>query len=77
MHRTTMTSTDTPHHVDRDQRATDLINAMAALPSGAPARTALRAAAIEAWLPLAERLARPTPVVAKPWTISSRPPRWA
>ena len=38
-------------------RASELINAMAALPAGHPSRPALRDRAIEAWLPLARHLA--------------------
>ncbi|SDY36444.1 RNA polymerase, sigma 28 subunit, SigD/FliA/WhiG [Micromonospora pattaloongensis] len=37
--------------------ATDLLNAMAALPANHPSRASLRARAIEAWLPLAQHLA--------------------
>ncbi|MBB2947026.1 RNA polymerase sigma-B factor [Actinoplanes lutulentus] len=37
-------------------RASELINAMAALPAGHPSRAALRDRAIEAWLPLARHL---------------------
>ncbi|MDG4830171.1 SigB/SigF/SigG family RNA polymerase sigma factor [Solwaraspora sp. WMMD1047] len=37
--------------------ATDLLQAMAALPATHPSRAALRAKAIEAWLPLAQHLA--------------------
>jgi RNA polymerase sigma-B factor len=43
---------------EQDRRATDLIAAMAALPLGHPSRRALRNLAIEAWLPMAKRLAR-------------------
>jgi RNA polymerase sigma-B factor len=41
-----------------DQRATRLVDEMAALPDGHPQRAALRARAIEAWMPMAGRLAR-------------------
>jgi RNA polymerase sigma-B factor len=37
--------------------ASDLLNAMAAMPTGHPSRAALRDRAIEAWLPLAKHLA--------------------
>src|SRR3569833_3354747 len=37
--------------------ATDLLNAMAAMPAGHPSRAAMRDRAIEAWLPLARHLA--------------------
>jgi RNA polymerase sigma-B factor len=42
----------------RTDPAGELVNAMAALPAGHPARAALRDRAIEAWLPLAGHLAR-------------------
>jgi RNA polymerase sigma-B factor len=44
--------------VDADARATALIDAMAALPPAHPDRPALRGRAIEAWMPMANRLAR-------------------
>jgi RNA polymerase sigma-B factor len=44
-----------PHH---ESRGVELIAAMAALPAGHPCRRALRDQAIEAWLPMAKRLAR-------------------
>jgi RNA polymerase sigma-B factor len=43
---------------EQDRRGTELIAAMAALPAGHPSRPALRNQAIEAWLPMARRLAR-------------------
>jgi RNA polymerase sigma-B factor len=46
------------HSSDQDRRGVELIAAMAALPTGHPARRALRDQAIEAWLPMAKRLAR-------------------
>ncbi|HEX8628223.1 MAG TPA: SigB/SigF/SigG family RNA polymerase sigma factor [Catenuloplanes sp.] len=42
---------------DSDDRAAELINAMVAAPTGHPSRAALRQQAIQAWLPLAHRLA--------------------
>src|SRR3954471_20176276 len=41
-----------------ESTANDLIQAMAALPANHPSRAALRDEAIEAWLPLANHLAR-------------------
>ena len=47
------------HHTDStDLRATELITELAALPAGHPSRPALRAETIEAWVPMAHRLAR-------------------
>jgi RNA polymerase sigma-B factor len=43
---------------EQDQRGIDLVAAMAALPESDPARARLRDEAIEAWLPMAKRLAR-------------------
>jgi RNA polymerase sigma-B factor len=43
---------------DQDRRGVELIAAMAALPVDHPSRRALRDQAIEAWLPMAKRLAR-------------------
>jgi RNA polymerase sigma-B factor len=43
---------------DEDKRASQLIEAMAALPVNHPDRPALRRQAIEAWLPMANRLTR-------------------
>jgi RNA polymerase sigma-B factor len=43
---------------DQDRRGVEMIAAMAARPAGPPARAALREQAIEAWLPMAKRLAR-------------------
>jgi RNA polymerase sigma-B factor len=43
---------------DNDRRATELITALAALPAGHRARPSLRDQAIEAWAPMAKRLAR-------------------
>jgi RNA polymerase sigma-B factor len=43
---------------EQDRRGVELIAAMAALPMGHPSRRALRDQAIEAWLPMAKRLAR-------------------
>src|SRR6195952_3330746 len=48
----TLTESTTP-----SDRATELLNAMAAPPAGDPSRPALRDRAIEAWLPLARHLA--------------------
>jgi RNA polymerase sigma-B factor len=45
-------------YADPDSRAADLIDAMAALPESDPSRAALRDQAIEAWLPMTQRLAR-------------------
>jgi RNA polymerase sigma-B factor len=45
-------------HADPDSRAADLIDAMAALPLSDPSRAALRDQAIQAWLPMTQRLAR-------------------
>jgi RNA polymerase sigma-B factor len=42
----------------RDRRAAELISALAALPQNHPSRPALRERTIEAWLPMAHRLAR-------------------
>jgi len=53
-----MPSIITTTAADQDRRAAELIDAMAALPVGHPARPALREQAIEAWLPMAKRLAR-------------------
>ncbi|MFC4094154.1 RNA polymerase sigma factor SigF, partial [Micromonospora sp. GCM10011541] len=41
-----------------ESTANDLIQAMAALPANHPSRAALRDEAIEAWVPLANHLAR-------------------
>jgi RNA polymerase sigma-B factor len=41
---------------EEDQRATELVNALAALALSDPGRPALRARVIEAWLPMAHRL---------------------
>ena len=43
---------------EQDRRGVEAIAAMAALPAGHPSRRALRNQAIEAWLPMARRLAR-------------------
>jgi RNA polymerase sigma-B factor len=43
---------------EADRRAAELIDAMAALPIGHPRRAVLREQAIEAWLPMTQRLAR-------------------
>jgi len=43
---------------EQDRRGIESIAALAALPTGHPARPALRDQAIEAWLPMAKRLAR-------------------
>jgi len=43
---------------DEDTRAVELLEAMGALPEGHPDRPALRERAIEAWLPMANRLTR-------------------
>ncbi|MFF5297718.1 RNA polymerase sigma factor SigF, partial [Paractinoplanes globisporus] len=50
--RTTVAGADAPA-----DSAADLLNAMAAMPSGHPSRAQLRDSAIEAWLPLARHLA--------------------
>jgi RNA polymerase sigma-B factor len=42
----------------RDRRAAELISTLAALPQNHPSRPALRERTIEAWLPMAHRLAR-------------------
>jgi RNA polymerase sigma-B factor len=47
----------TSFSTDADQRATDLIAALAAMSSADPGRPDLRRLTIEAWLPMAERLA--------------------
>lgn len=53
---------DTRDSTDLEQvgsdRAHQLLRELAAIPDGQPARAELRAAAIEAWLPLAQQLAR-------------------
>ncbi|MEV4200510.1 SigB/SigF/SigG family RNA polymerase sigma factor [Micromonospora globbae] len=57
---TTSTTPDTAGKLDPRalaDSATDLLNAMAALPANHPSRPALRDKAIEAWLPLANHLA--------------------
>jgi RNA polymerase sigma-B factor len=46
-----------PGLTGQDDRAADLVAAMAALPVGHPGRAALRDRAITAWLPMAHRLA--------------------
>jgi RNA polymerase sigma-B factor len=51
-------STRTFDETQADVRAAELVHAMAALPAAHPDRPALREAAIEAWLPMANRLAR-------------------
>lgn len=55
-------SPDTRDPTDLEQvgsdRAHQLLRKLAAIPDGQPARAELRAAAIEAWLPLAQQLAR-------------------
>jgi RNA polymerase sigma-B factor len=43
---------------EQDQHAMQLITALAALPAGDPARAGLRQQTIQAWLPMAKRLAR-------------------
>jgi RNA polymerase sigma-B factor len=50
------TPTESPS-AGRDQQAVDAITDFASLPPGHPARPALREQAIEAWLPMARRLA--------------------
>jgi RNA polymerase sigma-B factor len=47
----------TSFSTDADRRATNLIAALAAMPAAHPARPDLRRLTIEAWLPMAERLA--------------------
>jgi RNA polymerase sigma-B factor len=56
----TMTATATPSQraTAPADSATELLDAMAALPAGHPSREALRDRAIEAWLPLAQHLAQ-------------------
>src|SRR5215212_5917794 len=55
----TVTSTAAPESLTEApaDSATDLLNAMAAMPAGHPARATMRDRAIEAWLPLARHLA--------------------
>jgi RNA polymerase sigma-B factor len=62
---TTAPVSSTPTHhpsgscdTDPDRLAAELIDAMAALPSGHPSRARLRERAIQAWLPMAHRLAQ-------------------
>ncbi|WP_442934310.1 SigB/SigF/SigG family RNA polymerase sigma factor [Micromonospora sp. CPCC 205539] len=50
--------TRTDHVATADSPATQLLTAMAALPANHPSRPALRDRTIEAWLPLANHLAR-------------------
>ena len=54
----TVTQSGAGQSADQDRRGTEIIAAMAALPAGHPSRAALRNQAIEAWLPMAKRLAR-------------------
>jgi RNA polymerase sigma-B factor len=54
---TTTTDTETLTGARAADTAADLLNAMAAMPTGHPSRAALRDRAIEAWLPLAKHLA--------------------
>lgn len=53
---TTKTYLSPPGSAAVSESATDLLNAMAALPPDHPSRPALRERAIEAWLPLAQHL---------------------
>ena len=46
------------HAAEADERGAELVSAMAALPRSHPCRAALREQAIEAWLPMAQRLTR-------------------
>jgi RNA polymerase sigma-B factor len=46
------------HPTEADEHAADLVLALAELPADHPGRPALRARAIEAWLPMAQRLTR-------------------
>ncbi|GIF44600.1 SigB/SigF/SigG family RNA polymerase sigma factor [Actinoplanes xinjiangensis] len=48
----------TPEAEEADRRAAEIVDLMAALPPTHPGRAELRARAIEAWLPMAGRLAR-------------------
>ena len=43
-------------HTEEDERATELVNVLAAMPAADPGRAALRQRVIEAWLPMAYRL---------------------
>jgi RNA polymerase sigma-B factor len=45
-------------YADPDSRAAELVEAMAALPADDPSRAAVRDQAIQAWLPMTQRLAR-------------------
>lgn len=47
-----------PLHTEADQRAHELITALAVLPATDPGRADLRRRTIEAWLPMAQRLAQ-------------------
>jgi RNA polymerase sigma-B factor len=61
MSASTMTFTYRPEPLtaaEQDRRGGELIAAMVALPPGHPLRAVRRAEAIEAWLPMAQRLAR-------------------
>jgi RNA polymerase sigma-B factor len=53
-----MPAATTTAPTELDLQGTELIAAMAALPAGHPSRAAVRDRAIEAWLPMAKRLAR-------------------
>jgi RNA polymerase sigma-B factor len=55
---TTLPRRLTPEAQEADRRAAEIIDAMAALPPTHPGRAVLRERAIEAWLPMAGRLAR-------------------
>ena len=55
----TITVTDVDTHLDAEElRADALVKEFAVVPAGAPGRDRLRSRAIEAWVPMANRLAR-------------------